>query len=81
LLNLLDVDDEHGEALVAAHQQMLASYREADWTGAQQALSECRSFEIAGLHKLYELYEQRLSRYRLAPPPKDWSAVHVHEEK
>lgn len=81
LLNLLDVDDERTEPLVAAHQQMLASYREADWAGAQNALVECRSFEIAGLHKLYEMYEQRLSRYRLAPPPKDWSAVHVHEEK
>jgi adenylate cyclase len=81
LLSLFDVDEDRALKLSVVHKRMLDAYRTANWSDAEQALAECRSSEVPGLHKLYELYEQRLSRYRLAPPPKEWSAVHVHEEK
>jgi adenylate cyclase len=81
LLSLFDGEEERMSRVRISHQKMLEAYRAADWSHAEEALAECRSCEIHGLNKLYDLYEQRLSRYRLAPPPKEWSPVHVHEEK
>ena len=46
--------------LAAAHARMIAAYRNADWTEAETALRECRSFRIEPLATLYSLYRTRI---------------------
>jgi adenylate cyclase len=61
-----------------AHEAMLAAYRAMDWTGAALRVEECREI-MPGLSidGIYDLYAERVTAYREAPPPSDWDGVYV----
>jgi adenylate cyclase len=57
--------------------EMLACYRTRDWDGALAAIDRGRkSDEAHSLELLYELYEERIKRYRQNPPPEDWNGAY-----
>jgi adenylate cyclase len=65
--------DERFLALTAAHEGMLAAYRARDWDEAERGLRSCRAWDDGfGLGTLYDIYADRLRRYRDRPPPEGW---------
>jgi adenylate cyclase len=69
-------------ALEAAHNDMLAAYREQDWRRAEEQLARCRALgEAFGLSTLYALYAARISSFRDVPPPANWDGVYVARSK
>jgi adenylate cyclase len=56
------------------HADMLAAYRRQDWASAHVALAFCRPLAPA-LAALYDVYEQRIAEFEVAPPPPDWDGV------
>ena len=85
------------QALAAAQERMLDSYRDQDWDAAEAALAECRKLaaalpadsqgELPGalpddrLAAFYDLYAARIAAYRAAPPPQDWDGVFEAKSK
>jgi adenylate cyclase len=70
--------------LSEVHTEMLAAYRRLDLDRAEVLLAETRTAATdAGLDlsALYDLYRDRLSDYRIAPPPGDWGGVFVATTK
>jgi adenylate cyclase len=69
---------DHFVVLRQAHEAMLAAYRAMDWTGAALRVEECRKI-MSGLSigGVYDLYAERVTAYREAPPPSDWDGVYV----
>ena len=67
-------------ALNATHQAMLGAYRNMLWDEARAKLDMCRQSEPR-LAELYDLYAQRIDKFRLLPPPPEWAGVHVATEK
>ncbi|WP_232629869.1 CHASE2 domain-containing protein [Methylobacterium sp. Leaf118] len=64
--------------LAARHAEMLSAYRRRDWAMARSRIGACRAEAAAfGLCGLYELYLERVAAFECAPPPADWSGVHV----
>ena len=54
--------------------EMLACYRNRDWSEALFAIERGRNSDVANaLEKLYDLYEKRIRAYRETPPPADWN--------
>lgn len=72
------VDDRKLEAL-ALWNQMIVSYRHCRWDEAQASLEALRGLEPASA--LYELYAERIARYRVDPPPANWDGVMVFDRK
>ncbi|WP_374373880.1 CHASE2 domain-containing protein [Dongia sp.] len=57
------------------HEKMLAAYRAQDWDAAEMALTAAREAAPEQLSALYDLYAERITAYRAAPPPEDWDGV------
>ena len=68
-------ESESFKDLTAKHQEFLARYRAKDWDAAEALSVECE--EIAGpqLHRLYELYRERIAAFRVTPPPDNWDGT------
>jgi len=68
-------ESESFKDLTAKHQEFLARYRAKDWDAAEALSAECE--EIAGpqLHRLYELYRERIAAFRVTPPPDNWDGT------
>ena len=66
--------------LSARHGDMIAAYRGQHWEEARAALSQCRPMEMR-LAGLYELYDERINRFRANPPPAGWDGVYFAETK
>ncbi|WDZ96441.1 adenylate/guanylate cyclase domain-containing protein [Herbaspirillum sp. WKF16] len=56
----------------------LATLRAQRWDEAEQAIIALRENQARGL---YDLYLERISRYRSDPPPADWDGVTTFETK
>ncbi|HEY1798345.1 MAG TPA: adenylate/guanylate cyclase domain-containing protein [Stellaceae bacterium] len=67
-------------ALSARHEAMLACYRAQDWDGADSALAACRDRD-GRIERLYDLYAERVTYFRLNPPGPDWDGVFVASTK
>ena len=67
-------------ALAARQAAFLERFRAQDWPGARTALAACRAADPS-LTTLYELYEDRIATYEVAPPPPDWDGVFVATSK
>jgi len=66
----------------ALMQEMLACYRNRDWTGAEQALERARlAPEHFSLDAVYDMYHERIHTFRSAPPPETWDGVYAFEKK
>ena len=75
LLDPLVGDASLRPRLAAAHARMIAAYRNADWTEAETALRECRSFRIEALATLHSLYRTRIVTAREIAPPSGWEGT------
>ena len=73
--------DETLAKLVPLHAEMLAAYRDRAWDRAEALLSECRAVGLAGLARLYDMYEARIAFWRESPPPADWDGSFTATEK
>ncbi len=64
------------------HESMLAAYRAQEWDQAERLLAQCRGLDTpVDLWGTYDLYEDRIARYRLAAPEENWDGVAVAERK
>ncbi len=72
-----DVDDATNEEL-RTYSEALAAYREQDWVYAA-ALFE--NLKQRTEHVLYNVYLDRIARFREEPPPEDWDGVFEHLSK
>ena len=71
-------------SLRAAHDAMLTAYRLQDWRVAQDRMTQIRSMPFARnleLDTLYDVYEDRIASYELAPPAPQWDGVYAAETK
>ena len=66
-----------------AHDSMIAAYRSADFSRAEELLALCRtSFaESHGLGKLYDLYAGRIEAFKANPPDSDWDGTYTATSK
>lgn len=65
-------------ALRGHHDLMLAAYRTMNWAEARKKLKECRILgEPYGFDVLYDLYEERIAEYEIAPPPAGWDGTYI----
>ncbi len=61
---------------------MLARFRQQDFSGAMQAIERCRKFgDGFGLSYLFDIYSERIRVFEENPPPADWNGVFVLETK
>ena len=68
--------------LANLHDEMIARYRAADFTGAEDRLEACREAATTfGIVPLYDLYAERIVGFRREPPPAGWTGIHVAETK
>jgi len=58
--------------LAARHAEFLKKFRAGDWDGADSLRRECERMNGADLHRLYDLYRERIAFFRHNPPPHDW---------
>ena len=62
--------------------QVLAAYRQQNWSAAMTALGACRQqvngFDLAAF---CELYEARIDAFKVDPPPVDWDGVETLQIK
>lgn len=56
----------------------LARYRQRDWDGAEHILAGLNSRVP---QRLYEVYLERITRFRAEPPPPDWDGVYIYSVK
>ncbi len=56
----------------------LTAYRNRDWDGAEAILEKLRDLDD---HLLYNVYIQRIEKFRREPPPTDWDGVFEHLTK
>jgi adenylate cyclase len=71
---------EEFKRLREPHAEILAAYRRRDWAAAHVALAFCRPL-APSLSALYDVYEQRVAEFEIAPPPPDWDGVYVATTK
>ncbi len=69
------------QRLKDAQDRVLAHYRAKEWDQAEAVLAECRALAPGLLHGLYDLYEKRVTEYRLSPPSADWDGVYEAKTK
>ena len=62
--------------------EMLARYRQRDFSGAAQSITRCRKIDGGfGLEGLFDLYDERIQAFEQNPPPADWNGVAILETK
>jgi adenylate cyclase len=62
--------------------EMLARFRQQDFTGAANSIDRCREVDDGfGLEALFDLYATRIHMFEQNPPPPDWNGVFVLETK
>ena len=62
--------------------EMLARFRQQDFTGAANSIARCREVDDGfGLEALFDLYATRIHMFEQNPPPPDWNGVFVLETK
>ena len=66
-----------------AHDSMIAAYRSADFSRAEELLALCRSSfaESCGLGKLYDLYAGRIEAFKANPPEQGWDGTYTATSK
>jgi adenylate cyclase len=77
-----DAGDPAFATLRDAHGAMIEAYRAQDWDSAEERLAEARN--LAGRFispKLHDVYAERISAYRAAPPGEGWDGVYQATEK
>lgn len=70
--------------LRAAHDAMLSAYREQDWKAARGRMAQICAMALANkleLDSLYDVYEERIAGFELAPPAPQWDSVFEAETK
>ena len=70
--------------LRAAHDAMLAAYRSQKWRVARERMAQIRSMALARdleLDTLYDVYEDRIADFELAPPAPQWDGIFAAETK
>jgi adenylate cyclase len=76
------VEDARCRELRDLNDQFLGCYRKQDWDAAMALIARCRDaaggFDAAGL---YEMFQERIEKFRLDPPPVDWGGVYEAESK
>ena len=76
------VEDARCRELRDLNDQFLGCYRKQDWDAAMALIARCRDaaggFDAAGL---YEMFQERIEKFRLDPPPPDWGGVYEAELK
>ena len=76
------VEDARCRELRDLNDQFLGCYRKQDWDAAMALIARCRDaaggFDAAGL---YEMFQERIEKFRLDPPPPDWGGVYEAESK
>jgi adenylate cyclase len=74
--------DPNCRELREVNKQFLDLYREQQWDAALAVIDRCRSaaknFDAAGL---YEMYEERIEKFKVTPPSQDWQGAYEAESK
>jgi adenylate cyclase len=62
--------------------KMLSYYRKRNWADALAAIEQARAMdEELRFKTLYDVYVERIGRFKLNPPPEDWDGAYVLETK
>jgi adenylate cyclase len=78
---LLHDDESLLARLRHTHNEFLAHFRAQEWQKAEQAIAECRSYEVQRMEHYYALFQSRIADFKAAPPPNDWDGVFTAHEK
>jgi adenylate cyclase len=74
--------DARCQQLRELNARMLDCYRGQQWNEALELIDRCRKFangfDVAGL---YDMYAERVEKFRADPPPADWDGVYEAESK
>jgi adenylate cyclase len=74
--------DPNCRELREVNKQFLDLYRKQQWDAALAVIDRCRSaaknFDAAGL---YEMYEERIEKFKVTPPSQDWQGAYEAESK
>jgi adenylate cyclase len=74
--------DPHFLRLAAQLQALLAAYRSRQWDAAEQLIASMQSDPgLAELHKVADVYGERIAEFRIQSPPDDWDCVHYATQK
>ena len=70
------------QALRKTHGDFLTQFRAGDWDGALALLPQLKEaashWDFAGY---YDVIAERITEYKLTPPPADWGGVHIATSK
>ena len=69
------------QALFAAHNLLLATYRSGAFEKAAEAANKARTTAPPTLGTLYDVYTERIAKLRANPPSLPWDGVFTAEEK
>lgn len=69
------------QAVRAAFETALATYRDQDWVRARTGLEDVRAKDCYSLAALADLYEGRIQAFEETPPPVDWDGVFIAQSK
>ena len=73
---------QHFERLHRAFSEMLARYRQRDFSGAEEAIGRCReAVNGFNLNPLFDLYAERIRNFKENPPSPDWSGAIALDSK
>ena len=73
-------DKSNSDNLVGKHDAAITAYRKRQWDIAKNIFDELRS-EFPNFATIYDIYIQRISDFRITPPPENWDAVITYEKK
>ncbi len=65
----------------AAHEEMIAAYRAADFTDAEKLIEKCGSLAGGRLMEFYQMFGQRIADLKKTPPGKGWDGVFIATSK
>jgi adenylate cyclase len=57
------------------HAKLLDRYRAQDWNEAESLAAECEKLNTVRLNHLYALYRERITYFRMNPPPPHWDGT------
>ena len=70
------------KSLVELIKDMMARYRQRDWSGAETALQRAKFLpQTFGLTEVLDLYQARIDAFRVTPPPDLWDGVFAFDTK
>jgi adenylate cyclase len=61
--------------LTAKHGEFLTKYRAKDWDAAEGLSHACEKMDGSHLSHLYALYRERITAFRVTPPPPNWDGT------